>query len=433
VSAGPAGQGPARAGGARLRVLALLPAVVSGVLAAAALHAPPATAAARAPAAAPAIRAPSAILVEPATGDVVLSRRADGRRAIASTTKLMTALVVLDREKLSKVVRAVPYRALPVESVAGLRPGERLTVADLVRAMLVASANDAAATLATRVGGSPERFVALMNASARSLGLRDTHFSNPIGLDEPGNYSSASDLVKLTLILRRSPFFRAVTDRARVTLHSGARPRTLLNRNLLVRRYAFVNGVKTGHTQQAGYVLIGSATRHGVTVLSAVLGDAGEAARDADTLALLRYGLSRYRRSTPVRRNERFATARLRDRDEHVDLVAARTVHWTVRRGEPAHTRVTAAPHVVDGPLPARARVGTVQVRWRGHVVARVPLVTRTAVGSAGLLDRADDVAGRTLLVFLLAGVALGSLQLALLRRRARRRRALQRGGTEVA
>jgi D-alanyl-D-alanine carboxypeptidase (penicillin-binding protein 5/6) len=135
----------------------------------------------------------------------VLSRRADGRRAIASTTKLMTALVVLDREKLSKVVRAVPYRALPVESVAGLRPGERLTVADLVRAMLVASANDAAATLATRVGGSPERFVALMNASARSLGLRDTHFSNPIGLDEPGNYSSASDLVKLTLILRRDP------------------------------------------------------------------------------------------------------------------------------------------------------------------------------------------------------------------------------------
>jgi D-alanyl-D-alanine carboxypeptidase (penicillin-binding protein 5/6) len=87
----------------------------------------------------------------------------------------------------------------------------------------------------------------------------------------------------------------------------------------------------------------------------------------------------------------------------------------------------------VDGPLPAGARVGTVEVRWRGDVVARVPLVTRTAVDSAGLLDRADDVAGRTLLVFLLAAVALGSLHLALLRRRARRRRALQRGGTEVA
>ena len=428
MSARPAGQGPAGPGGAHARAWVLLLAAVCALAAAAPYAAP--TAAAAAP---PAIRAPSAILVEPATGDVVLSRRADARRAIASTTKLMTALVVLDRKKLSDLVRAVPYRALPVESVAGLRAGERLTVADLVRAMLVASANDAAATLATRVGGSPRRFVALMNARARSLGLRDTHFSNPIGLDEPGNYSSASDLVKLTLILRREPFFRAVTDRARVTLHSGVRPRTLLNRNLLVRRWAFVNGVKTGHTQQAGYVLIGSASRGGVTVLSAVLGDASEAARDADTLALLRYGLRRYTRSTPVRRNERFATARLRDRDERVDLVAGRTVRWTVRRGEPARTRVTGAPHVVDGPLPARTRVGTVEVRWRGHVVARVPLVTRTAVGSAGLLDRADDVAGRTLLVFLLAGVALGSLHLALLRRRARRRRALQRGGTEVA
>jgi D-alanyl-D-alanine carboxypeptidase (penicillin-binding protein 5/6) len=273
-----------------------------------------------------------------------------------------------------------------------------------------------------------------MNRRARSLGLRDTHFSNPIGLDEPGNYSSASDLVKLTLILRREPFFRAVTDRPRVTLRSGSRRRTLLNRNLLVRRVGFVNGVKTGHTQQAGYVLVGSASRHGVTVLSAVLGDPGEAARDADTLALLRYGLDRYARSTPVRRGRRFATARLRDRgDERVDLVAARTVRWTVRRGEPARTRVTGAPDVVDGPLPAGARVGTVEVRWRGRAVARVPLVTRTAVGSAGFLDRADDVAGRTLLLLALAAVALGSLQLALLRRRARRRRALQRGGTEVA
>jgi D-alanyl-D-alanine carboxypeptidase (penicillin-binding protein 5/6) len=300
--------------------------------------------------------------------------------------------------------------------------------------MLVASANDAAATLAARVGGSRRRFVALMNARARSLRLRDTHFSNPIGLDTPGNYSSASDLVKLTLILRREPFFRAVTDRARVTLHSGARPRTLLNRNLLVRRVGFVNGVKTGHTQQAGYVLVGSAGRGGVTVLSAVLGDPSESARDVDTLALLRYGLRRYTRSTPVRRGRRYATARLRDRgDERVDLVAGRTVRWTVRRGEPVHTRVTGAPAELDGPLPAGARVGTVEVRWRGRVVARAPLVTGKAVSSAGLLDRADDVAGRTLLLLVLAAVALGSLQLALLRRRARRRRALQRGGTEVA
>jgi D-alanyl-D-alanine carboxypeptidase (penicillin-binding protein 5/6) len=423
----------ARAPGARGAATRARPAVllllVAAIAQAAGLLRPPPAAAAP-----PAIRAPSAILVEPATGDVVVQRRAGQRRAIASTTKLMTALVVLDRRRLSDVLRAVPYRALPVESVAGLRAGERLTVADLLRALLLASANDAAATLAARVGGSRRRFVALMNARARRLGLRDTHFSNPIGLDERGNYSSASDLVKLTLILRRNAFFRAVTDRPRATLRSGARPRTVVNRNVLVRRVAAVNGVKTGHTQQAGYVLVGSAGRGGVTVLSAVLGAPGEADRDADTLALLRYGLGRYTRSTPVRRGRRFATARLRDRgDERVDLVAARTVRRTIRRGEPARTRVVGAPRVLDGPLPAGVRAGTVEVRWRGRVVDRVPLVTRSAVPAAGLLDRADDVAGRTLLVLALAGVALASLHLTLLRRRARRRRAVQRGGTEVA
>jgi D-alanyl-D-alanine carboxypeptidase (penicillin-binding protein 5/6) len=393
--------------------------------------APPATPAA----APPPIRAPSAILVEPATGDVVFQRRAGERRAIASTTKLMTALVALERARLSRTLRAVRYRGAPAESVAGLRAGERLTVADLLRATLVASANDAAATLAARLGGGSRRaFVALMNRRARALGLRDTRFANPIGLDQPGNHSSAKDLVKLALILRRSAFFRAVTDRPRVTLRSGARPRTLVNRNTLVRTVGFVNGVKTGHTQQAGYVLVGSGSRGGVTLVSAVLGDPGERQRDADTLALLRYGLGRYRRSTPVRRGQRFATARLRHRGaERVGLVAAGSVTRTVRRGEPARTRVVGAPAELDGPLPARTRVGTIEVRWRGRTIARVPLVTAAAVPAASFGQRLDDVISRTVLVLAAGAVALGSLQVLVLRRRARRRRAARARGTEVA
>jgi serine-type D-Ala-D-Ala carboxypeptidase (penicillin-binding protein 5/6) len=385
-------------------------------------------------AAPPQVRAPSAILVEPATGDVVFQRMARDRRAIASTTKLMTALVARERTRLGATMRAVRYRASPIESQAGLRAGERLTVADLLRALLVASANDAAATLAERVAGSRAGFVRLMNRRARALGLRDTRFANPIGLDEAGNHSSASDLVKLALILRRDPFLRAVTDRPRVTLTSGARRRTLVNRNRLVRSVPAVNGVKTGRTQQAGYVLVGSATRDGVTVVSAVLGDPSESARDADTLALLRYGLRRYRRSTPVRAGRRVATARLRHREsERVDLVPTRTVTRTVRRGEPATIRVVGAPEELDGPLPARARVGTIEVRWRGRTVDRVALVTATVVAEAGFGQRLDDVLGRTVLVLGLGAFALASLQLLLLRRRARRRRSARTGGTKIA
>jgi serine-type D-Ala-D-Ala carboxypeptidase (penicillin-binding protein 5/6) len=387
---------------------------------------------AHAGAAAPAIRAPSAILVEPATGDVVFARASQAERPIASTTKLMTALLALERLRLSDRVAATPYRPDPGESVIGLRAGEKLSVADLLRGLLLASANDAAATLAVRIGGTQARFAALMNRRARRLGLAGTHYANPIGLDAPGAHSTAEDLVKLALILRRNRFFRTVTDEPRATLRTGARTRTIVNRNDLVREVPYVDGVKTGHTLQAGYVLVGSATRGGVTVLSAVLGDPSIPARDADSLALLRFGLRRYHRVRAVRRGATYATAGLAHRDGTVDLVAARTVRRTLRRGEHLARRVVDAPRVVDGPLPARTRLATLELRWRGRTVARVGLVTRGAVARATLVDRAGGIFSRTLLVLAGAIVAVLILQVVLLRRRAQRRRR-QAGRSRVA
>jgi serine-type D-Ala-D-Ala carboxypeptidase (penicillin-binding protein 5/6) len=410
------------------RAAAALLAAALGLVLALALAAP-----SSAPAAPPAIRAPAAILVEPATGDVVYQRQAARPRAIASTTKLMTTLVTLERAKLSQTMTAVRYQALPAESVIGLRAGERLTVADLLRGVLLASANDAAATLAARIGGSQRAFVALMNRRARELRLTHTHYANAIGLDAPGNHSSAEDLVKLTLILRRNAFFRAVTDLPSATLHTGARERTILNRNTLVRAVPEVNGVKTGHTLAAGYVLVGSASKHGITVISAVLGDPGEGARDADSLALLRYGLSRYRRVTPVRSGQPFATVKLAHRDERAQLVAARSVVRTARRGERLPVRVLDVPRELDGPLPAGTRVGRIEVRWRGRTVASVPLVTRRAIAEASLWQRGDDLLSRTLTVVILCALALASLQLVLLRRRAVRRRRRQERSSGIA
>jgi D-alanyl-D-alanine carboxypeptidase (penicillin-binding protein 5/6) len=297
----------------------------------------------------------------------------------------------------------------------------------------MASANDAAATLAARIGGSQRAFVAMMNSRARQLGLRHTHYANAIGLDDPGNYSSAEDLVKLTLILRRNAFFRKVTDLPRTTLESGAHPRTILNRNLLVRSVAEVNGVKTGHTSSAGYILVASASKAGVTVISVVLDEPTEAARDADSLALLRYGLRRYHRVAAVRKGERFANVKLAHRNERAELVAAQTVVRTARRDERIYTRTVDVPAELDGPLPAGTRVGTIEVRWRKHTVARVPLITRTAISEASIWERGDDLLGRTLTVVVLAVVALASLQLVLLRRRAVRRRRRQAGSSGIA
>jgi D-alanyl-D-alanine carboxypeptidase (penicillin-binding protein 5/6) len=377
----------------------------------------------------PSVKAPAAILVEPATGDVVFQRNANQRRLIASTTKLMTALVTLEHASLDDVMTTVDYHGSAVESLAGFRGGERVTVRDLLRALLVTSANDAAATLAQRVGGSRAKFVQMMNDKARELKLTGTHYDNPIGLDGSTNYSTATDLAKLTLILRRNAFFRETTDLRSVTLKSGAHPRTFANRNLLVRNVPAVNGVKTGHTNTAGYILVGSASRAGITVISVVLGDPSENARDADSLDLLKFGLDRYHVVTAVKKGQVVGHAALTHRDEQVDLVAGATVKRTARKGDKLLVTVTGAPTTIDGPLPKGARVGTVSVTQRGKVVARVPLVTADPVDAATFFDRLRDWLDSPVTLVLLGAFVLCSLYLVLLRRRAVRRRQARRTG----
>jgi D-alanyl-D-alanine carboxypeptidase (penicillin-binding protein 5/6) len=373
--------------------------------------------------AAPQVVAGAAIAVEPATGDVVYSRNANKRLPIASTTKMMTALLSVEKLSLDDVLSAVPYNPLPAESILGIHGGQRMTVRDYLRSLLLVSANDCAQTLAARVAGSSKAFVKLMNARAAQLGLRNTHFANPIGLDDASNYSTASDLAKLALVLRENAFLRNTTDMANAVVHINGQARTILNRNLLVRNVPFVNGVKTGHTNSAGYILVGSGTRNGISVVSVVLGDPSEAARDADTLNLLRYGTARYHVVTALKQGAVLAQAKLRYRDEKVDLVAARTVRRTTRRGERTFTRVVGAPSVVDGPLDQGARLGTIEVRYRGKTVDRVPLVTARAVSAATATQRLGDFLGHSGTILALAALVGCSLVLVLLRRRIIRRK----------
>ena len=380
--------------------------------------------AASAGAAPPAISARTAFLVQPDTRDVIYARAPGRQRKMASTAKLMTALLTLEHRKLTDTVTASPYSAAPAESVVGLRGGERMTVADLLRALLLASANDAAATLAVDVAGSKGAFVAMMNRRARQLGLRATHYANPIGLDAPDGYSSARDLVELALVLRRNAFFRETVDRPRAVLRTGSHRRTVVNRNDLVGRIPYVDGVKSGHTLSAGYVLVGSARRNGVTVLSSVMGEPSLGARDGDTLALLRYGLSRYRLVTAIKPRARLADVSVADQgDKRVALVAARPARVVARRGERLPVRLVDVPDEVSGPLDAGAKVGTAEVLRRGRPVARVPLVTASAVAKATIGQRVRGWLGKTLTIVFLVALAACTVQLLVLRRRVVRRR----------
>ena len=220
--------------------------------------------------------------------------------------------------------------------------------------------------------------------------------------------------------LRRQPLFRRIVDTPRTTLQTGAHPRTIVNHNRLVLDVPWVNGVKTGYTLDTDYVLIGSGTRKGVTLLSVVLGAPSEPARDQDTLSLLRYGFSLYRRQTPVRSGERLAAPAVRGRDETLPLVAARSVRVAVRRDQSVRVAVD-APSEVEGPLPRGRRLGTGVVTVDGEVVERVPLLSkRPALASPGasLASRLDDAipgpravawgASGAAAVAIVIGIALG-------------------------
>jgi D-alanyl-D-alanine carboxypeptidase (penicillin-binding protein 5/6) len=368
----------------------------------------------------PSVGAPAAIVIDAKTGERLYAKNPGDERAIASTTKLMTALLTLERAEPGAVFTMPPYASSPVESKLGLQTGERMTVRDLLRAMMLPSANDAAYDLAVNISGSEDEFVDQMNERASSLGLDDTHYSTPVGLDDPGNYSSARDLADLTRRLLRNRTFARVVDMESAQLESGSMPRTVVNRNTLVLEYPWVTGVKTGHTLEAGYVLVGSATARGASVVSVVLGTPSEAARDADSLELLKWALGQFRRVSAVVRDREYATAEVKwHDDEEVDLVAERDVRLTTREGQRVERRVN-APAELEGPLATGTRVGELDVVYRDRVVKTVPLVTASPVQGAGLLRKAvSSVGGAGAAVALLA--LLGGIMIVALRIRAGR------------
>jgi D-alanyl-D-alanine carboxypeptidase (penicillin-binding protein 5/6) len=331
----------------------------------------------------PGMSARAAILVEADGGQELYGASANSRQPIASATKLMTALVTLEHvHRLSTSFTQNDYIPDAADSQIGLVPGERMSVHDLMLALMLPSADDAAEDLAYNVGhGSVARFVGMMNARARELGLRHTRYSTPIGLDTPGNYSSASDLVKLTrYLLHESPFLKRVVALRGAVLHTGRHVRTVVNRNDLVGKVPWINGVKTGRTLDAGYVLVGSGTKDGMTLISAVLGTQSEAARDASTLALLHYGLDNFRLRTPVRKGRVLARLGVHGRGElRASAVAAATFKHVFARAARVHLRVR-APEEVTGPLRRHAVIGSVALVAGGKVVASVPLVLARTV-----------------------------------------------------
>ena len=309
----------------------------------------------------PQIEARSWALIDARSGDVLVSHAAKRHLPIASTTKLMTAYVVLHELPLDRMVRAAPYEAEYGESLLGLRPGQRISVRDLLYGLILRSGNDAAYDLALAAAGSEPRFVAEMNRYAAALGLADTHYANPIGLDQSGNYSSAADLATLTRHLLAIPAFAKIADARSAVLRSVHPRRRITTINELLRMAPWVTGVKTGHTFGALYVLVGSGQRKGVDLISVAVGAPTDEDRFSDNIDLLEYGFSLYKRRMPIEAGAALADAG--DSLQRRRAAAARRPHVAVGlRHDQRMSVVVSAPDEVEGPIERGAALGRASV-----------------------------------------------------------------------
>jgi serine-type D-Ala-D-Ala carboxypeptidase (penicillin-binding protein 5/6) len=332
-------------------------------------------------------------LIDGRTGDVLLSHNGAARLPIASTTKLMTAYVAIKDMPLDRVVRAQPYDPEYGESLLGMRVGQQISVRDLLYGLILRSGNDAAHTLAIVAAGSTARFVAQMNRYAAALGLVDTHYANPVGLDQKGNYSSARDLATLTQHLLRIPAFAKIAASREAVLHSVRPERRIKTINELLEMAPWVTGVKTGHTFGALYVLVGSGRKDGVELISDVIGAPSDEARFDGNLELLEYGFDQYRERHPVHDKQVLAEAAIEYSGGELPLRAADGVSVGVRKGEVLEVEVR-APDSVEGPIKRGAVLGRAIVLLEGRQLGKVALRAGRSIPAASTFDRVRGFVG---------------------------------------
>lgn len=324
--------------------------------------------------AAPLVSAPSAILADLDSGQVLFAQNVGQRRPIASVTKIVTQLLVLERTRPQDLVtvseRASGDGRTAGISELGLQTGERIRVDDLSAALMLQSANDAAIALAEHVSGSVEAFVRDMNARVRRLGLRDSHFASPNGLDDRG-YSTARDLVAITRAAYREPGFASLvaTRTATIPAPDGPPPRVVQNRNALLWLYPGAIGVKTGFTSEAGMCIVATAERDGLRLVAVVLGAAGEPFSTA--AALLNHGFAAFERREVVTEGQGLGEVQIDGHD--IPVASGGSLDALIPIDARVTRRVVLSPDAAFPPLVGEV-VGSLAVSVPGLRIGRVDL-----------------------------------------------------------
>ena len=315
-----------------------------------------------------ALSAEKAILTDAVTGRVLYEKNADDRSLIASTTKIMTALVVCEQCNVLDRMR-IPKEAVGIEgSSIYLQDGEVLTIQELLYGLMLHSGNDAAVALAIYCGGTVQGFAELMNDKARQLGMTNSHFENPNGLDAPGHYSTARDLAILASYAMENPIFYKTVSAKNVTIGQ----RYLRNHNKLLWQVPGADGVKTGYTRAAGRILVSSATRNGRRLIAVTINAPDDW---NDHASLLNHGFSEFKQQYIVSRGQIVGFLEIEGGESAaVQLLAADDFDFALSQDEET-TLLLPGNGFVYAPVTEGADAGFVYVCIDGNRVGKVPVI----------------------------------------------------------
>ncbi len=322
----------------------------------------------------PNLGAPSAILVDAVTGQVLWARNEHTKRPVASTTKIMTAILTLENTQMTEVVTASKRASETLFTSLHLKPGEKVDVENLLRALLIRSANDTAVALAEHIGGSVDGFVRMMNDKAREIGAEDTHFVTPNGLYAPGHYSSAYDLALMARYATQYPKFNEI-----VAMRSSRIERSINKQDIVVRSsskflksYTGADGIKSGYIKQAGHCFVGSATRGGWRLIVVVLKSPNS---QADTTALMDYGFAGFERVILNTPDTVVTKVHIDDGQSELAVVPAKPLNAVVRKGQTSLARSSVQINEkLYAPIKKGDKVGTLTAYVGDKAVAMVDL-----------------------------------------------------------
>lgn len=336
------------------------------------------------------LNAKSAILMEEATGNILYESNPDERLPIASVTKVMTMLLIMEAVDSGKIslddMVTVSGNAMSYGgSTMFLETGEQLTVNDMLKGIAVASANDGCVAMAEHLAGSESAFVDMMNEKAKELGMENTHFMNTNGLDEDDHYSSARDVAIMSRELMKHETIFNYTSIWMDTLRGGKFQ--LANTNKLIRFYDGANGLKTGSTSKALCCLSAAAKRNDMQLIAVVLGAPTSAERFASAKSLLDYGFANYAVNTQITAGDEVQKIAVeKGVDKEVDVVAGDSCSTLVKKGQEDNiTKEIKIDETITAPIEAGQKIGTMTISRDGEVIADIDLNASSAVEKKGI------------------------------------------------